>query len=139
MCWPHGYSWSWLSLSTYTASFTSIITSSKTESSFLAIENLKTTNAIIGCDEDSFIFRYLVEVFGFQRKDIKHIAQSSIDDYATALSSENVKVVFFLTPYADVFLAKYCKVFTAWDPTSNLRGSSVVIWTTLFSSFTSFS
>ncbi|XWS29849.1 hypothetical protein CRYUN_Cryun24cG0065200 [Craigia yunnanensis] len=112
--------------STYTASFTSMITSSETESSYLDIENLKITNAIIGCDEDSTIFRYLVEVIGFQRKNIKHIALSSIDDYAKALSSENIKASFFLTPYAAAFLAKYCKDFRSWNPIRNLRGSAVV-------------
>ncbi|XWS41912.1 hypothetical protein CRYUN_Cryun17cG0122900 [Craigia yunnanensis] len=113
--------------STYTASFTSMITSSETWSSFSDLENLKITNSIIGCDEDSIVFRYLVEVMGFQRKNIKHIAQSSIDDYAKALSSENIKAAFFLTPYANVFLAKYCKDFRAWNPIRNLRGSAVVI------------
>ena len=104
-----------------------MITSSETESSCLDIENLKITNAIIGCDEDSIIFRYLVEVIGFQRKNIKHIALSSIDDYAKALSSENIKAAFFLTPYADVFLAKYCNDFRSWHPIRSLRGSAVVI------------
>ncbi|XVF17692.1 hypothetical protein REPUB_Repub10bG0145500 [Reevesia pubescens] len=114
--------------STYTANFTSMITSSETDqSSSLDIENLKTTKAIIGCDmEDSIMFRHLVEVIGFQRKNIKHIAQSSIDDYAKALSNGNIKAAFFLSPYASVFLAKYCKGFRAWNPICNLRGSSVV-------------
>ncbi|XVE87128.1 hypothetical protein DITRI_Ditri18aG0091400 [Diplodiscus trichospermus] len=114
--------------STYTASFTSMITSSDsgTDSSLLDIENLKITNAIIGCDENSIIFRYIVEVFGFQRKNIKHIDQSSIDDYAKALSSGNIKAAYFLTPYASVFLAKYGKDFRSWNPIRNLRGSAVV-------------
>ncbi|XVF61157.1 hypothetical protein PTKIN_Ptkin08bG0107000 [Pterospermum kingtungense] len=64
------------------------------------------TNAIISCDEDYIIFKYLVEVVGFQKKNIKHIAQSSIDDYAKSLSSEHIKAAFFLVPYAGVFHAK---------------------------------
>ncbi|KAK6258525.1 hypothetical protein SCA6_012999 [Theobroma cacao] len=112
--------------STYTASFTSMVTSSETEPSYLDIENLKITNAIIGCDGDSIIFRFIVEVLGFQPNNIKNIAQSSIDDYAKALSSGKIKAAFLLTPYADVFLAKYCKGFTTWRPCRNLRGSIVV-------------
>ncbi|XP_052881222.1 glutamate receptor 3.5-like [Gossypium arboreum] len=80
--------------STHTQSFTSMITtSSDTESaSLLDIEDLKKTNAIVGCDmEDSVMLQYLVECIGFQRKNIKHIAQSSIDDYAKALSTGNIK------------------------------------------------
>ncbi|KAK8494678.1 hypothetical protein V6N13_053314 [Hibiscus sabdariffa] len=116
--------------STYTTSFTSMITSSDSEtesSSFLDIENLKKTNAIVGCDmEDSIMFQHLVEVVGFQRKNIKHIAQSSIDDYAKALSTGNIKAALLWAPYWDVFSAKYCKGFRAWYPSCDLRGSSVI-------------
>ncbi|KAL1060890.1 hypothetical protein V6Z11_1Z061600 [Gossypium hirsutum] len=110
--------------STYTTSFTSMITSSDTESSsYLDIEIIKKTNATMGCDmEDSIMLQHLVEVIGFQRKNIKHIAQSSFDDYAKALSTENIKATFFWTPYAEVFLAKYCKGFRAWSPSHGLRG-----------------
>ncbi|TYH28988.1 hypothetical protein ES288_A02G187900v1 [Gossypium darwinii] len=108
--------------STYTTSFTSMITSSDTESSsYLDIEIIKKTNATMGCDmEDSIMLQHLVEVIGFQRKNIKHIAQSSFDDYAKALSTENIKAAFFWTPYAEVFLAKYCKGFRAWSPSHGL-------------------
>ncbi|MBA0608336.1 hypothetical protein Godav_020567, partial [Gossypium davidsonii] len=51
--------------STYTQSFTSMITSSNTEASpcWLDIKNLKKTNAIVGCDmKHSIMFQYLVKV-----------------------------------------------------------------------------
>lgn len=114
--------------STYTQSFTSMITSSDTESSScLDIEDLKKTNAIVGCDmEDSIMLQHLVEYIGFQRKNIKHIAQSSIDDYAKALSTGKIKAAFFWAPYSGLFLAKYCKGFRSWGPNHNLRGSSVI-------------
>ncbi|KAG4212314.1 hypothetical protein ERO13_A02G157333v2 [Gossypium hirsutum] len=116
--------------STYTTSFTSMITSSDTESSsYLDIEIIKKTNATMGYDmEDSIMLQHLVEVIGFQRKNIKHIAQSSFDDYAKALSTENIKAAFFWTPYAEVFLAKYCKGFRAWSPSHGLRGTSLTIF-----------
>ncbi|WRX10892.1 Ionotropic glutamate receptor [Theobroma cacao] len=112
--------------STYTASFSSTVTSSETKPPCLDMENLKITNAIIGCDGDSIIFRYLVETLGFKRKNIKNIAQSSIDDYAEALSTGNIKAAFFSTPHADVFLEKYRKGFSAWEPIRNLRDSTIV-------------
>ncbi|MBA0643361.1 hypothetical protein Goklo_027660 [Gossypium klotzschianum] len=115
--------------STYTQSFTSMITtSSDTESSScLDMEDLKKTNAIVGCDmEDSIMLQHLVESIGFQRKNIKHIAQSSIDDYAKALSTGKIKAAFFWAPYSGLFLAKYCKGFRSWGPNRNLRGSSVI-------------
>ncbi|TYG75393.1 hypothetical protein ES288_D03G027600v1 [Gossypium darwinii] len=113
--------------STYTQSFTSMITSSDTEASpcWLDIKNLKKTNAIVGCDmKHSIMFQYLVKVIGFQKKNIKHIAQSSFDDYAKALSTGNIKAAFFWTPDDCFFLAKYCKSFG--NPNCNRHGSSIV-------------
>ncbi|OMO56678.1 Ionotropic glutamate receptor [Corchorus capsularis] len=117
--------------STYTASFTSMITSSDSEpeSSCLDLENLRKTNAIIACDEEEpLITRFLVDAAGFQPKNIKFIAQSSIDDYAKALTNGDIKAAFFLWPYADLFLAKYsCKGFRAWDAMHGLRGSPIML------------
>ncbi|PPD92040.1 hypothetical protein GOBAR_DD11027 [Gossypium barbadense] len=67
---------------------------------------------------------YLVKVIGFQKKNIKHIAQSSFDDYAKALSTGNIKAAFFWTPDDCFFLAKYCKSFG--NPNCNRHGSSIV-------------
>ncbi|KAH1113514.1 hypothetical protein J1N35_006892 [Gossypium stocksii] len=113
--------------STYTQSFTSMITSSDTEASpcWLDIKNLKKTNAIVGCDmKHSIMFQYLVEVIGIQKKNIKHIAQSSFDNYAKALSTGIIKAAFFWTPDDRFFLAKYCKSFG--NPNCNRHGSSIV-------------
>ncbi|XP_017621015.1 glutamate receptor 3.1-like isoform X2 [Gossypium arboreum] len=119
--------------STYTQSFTSMITtSSDTESSScLDIEDLKKTNAIVGCDmEDSIMFNHLVEYIGFQRKNIKHIAQSSIDDYAKALSTGKIKAAFFWAPYSGLFLAKYCKDFSKGFSFCSIyvRGHGAIMW-----------
>ncbi|OMO56677.1 Ionotropic glutamate receptor [Corchorus capsularis] len=116
--------------STYISSLTSMITSSETEPSCLDMKNLKSRNAIIGCDhEDSIIFPYLVETLGFQRKNIKNISQYSIDEYKMALSSGNIKAAFFSTTSADIFLSKYPKGFTAWEPsTPNLNASSSLVF-----------
>ncbi|KAL1183480.1 hypothetical protein V6Z11_A02G185400 [Gossypium hirsutum] len=103
--------------STYTQSFTSMITSSDTETSpcWLDIKNLKKTNAIVGCDmKHSIMFQYLV----------KHIAQSSFDNYAKALSTGNIKAAFIWTPDDRFFLAKYCKSFG--NPNCNRHSSSIV-------------
>ncbi|KAB2094603.1 hypothetical protein ES319_A02G170300v1 [Gossypium barbadense] len=84
--------------STYTQSFTSMITISSDieSSSCLHIEDLKKTNAIVGCDmEDSIMLQHLVEYIRFQRKNINHIPQSSIDDYAKTLSTGKIKAAFF--------------------------------------------
>ncbi|XP_040936432.1 uncharacterized protein [Gossypium hirsutum] len=104
-----------------------MITSSDTETSpcWLDIKNLKKTNAIVGCDmKHSIMFQYLVKVIGFQKKNIKHIAQSSFDNYAKALSTGNIKAAFIWTPDDRFFLAKYCKSFG--NPNCNRHSSSIV-------------
>ncbi|XVE82796.1 hypothetical protein DITRI_Ditri16bG0034400 [Diplodiscus trichospermus] len=58
-----------------------------------------------------------VRNLGFKRRNIRIIA--SIDDYAKALSSGNIKAAFLLTPYAKVFLAKHCADFNEIKPTYN--------------------
>ncbi|PPR86584.1 hypothetical protein GOBAR_AA34101 [Gossypium barbadense] len=67
---------------------------------------------------------YLVKVIGFQKKNIKHIAQSSFDNYAKALSTGNIKAAFIWTPDDRFFLAKYCKSFG--NPNCNRHSSSIV-------------
>ncbi|XVF17691.1 hypothetical protein REPUB_Repub10bG0145400 [Reevesia pubescens] len=111
----------------YSASLTSRLTVSQQEPSVLDANSLKWTNAAIGCDGQSQTISYLVKVLGFKRRNIRVIA--SIDDYAEALSSENIKAAFLLTPYAKVFLAKHCADFTEIKSTygyNNLGGFGFV-------------
>lgn len=69
------------------------------------------------------MLQHLVEDIGFQRKDIKHITQSSFDDYAKALSTGNITAAFFRTPDNRFLLTKYCTGFG--NPNCNLHGSSL--------------
>ncbi|OMO56702.1 Ionotropic glutamate receptor [Corchorus capsularis] len=108
-------------ISVYTSTLTSMITSSleTDQASCFDIQNLIKTNASIGCDKNKF--KYLVRILGFQSKNIKDISESSIDDYEKALSNGNIEAAFFSVAYGELFLAKFRKGFSAWEP---IRGST---------------
>ncbi|KAG9445865.1 hypothetical protein H6P81_011993 [Aristolochia fimbriata] len=110
--------------SSYTASFSSMLTISRLEPSVVDIQYLKRTKATVGCNLNSFIVRYLVEVLGFSPQNIKSIA--SIDDYPEALTTGEIAAAFFVAPHAKVFLAKYCQGFTIAGPTYKPGGFGFV-------------
>ncbi|CAK7337674.1 unnamed protein product [Dovyalis caffra] len=99
------------------ASLTSMTTKSEFEPSATDIGVLLRTNSVVGCNGSSFIVQYLVEVLGFNPVNIRSIG--SIDDYAKALLSGDIKSAFFLVSHAKVFLAKY-KGFTVAGPAYKL-------------------
>ncbi|XP_068651159.1 glutamate receptor 2.9-like [Aristolochia californica] len=110
--------------SSYTASFSSMLTISRLQPSVVDIQYLKRIRATVGCNLNSFIVRYLVEVLGFNPRNIKSIA--SIDDYPEALTSGEIAAAFFVAPHAKVFLAKYCQGFTTAGPTYKPGGFGFV-------------
>ncbi|KAL5989535.1 hypothetical protein ACLOJK_010427 [Asimina triloba] len=110
--------------SSYTANLSSMLTVSDLEPSVVDVTFLKRTQALVGCNGNSFIVRYLVEVLGFHPQNIRRIP--SIDDYPTALSSGEIAAAFFVAPHAKVFLAKYCKGFTIAGPSYKLGGFGFV-------------
>ncbi|XP_020413098.1 glutamate receptor 2.1 [Prunus persica] len=96
---------------TFTASLSSMMTVSWVQPSVLDIETLKMTNATVGCNGNSFIVRYLINVLEFRPENIKGIA--SISDYPEAFERKDITAAFFVSPHAKVFLAKHCNaVFT---------------------------
>lgn len=111
---------------TYTSYLNTLLANSQQEPS-IDVNSMKWRNAAIGCDGQSQTIYYLVKVLGFKRRNIRVIA--SIDNYAEALSSGNIKAAFLLTPYAEVLLAKHCADLTEIKPTYdyNLGGFGFVI------------
>ncbi|KAJ4714884.1 Glutamate receptor [Melia azedarach] len=56
----------------------------------------------------------------------EHQRHGFFDEHAEALTSESIKAAFFLSPYAKVFLMKYCKGFTLSRPIHKLGGCGFV-------------
>nr|KJB58505.1 hypothetical protein B456_009G212500 [Gossypium raimondii] len=104
----------------FTASLTSMLTISHLQPSVSDIDTLLRTNASVGCNRNSFIVGYLINVLGFKPKNIRKI--DSINDYPDAFRNGDIQAAFFVVPHAKVFLAKYCKGFTMTGPTFKLGG-----------------
>ncbi|KAB2082648.1 hypothetical protein ES319_A05G211900v1 [Gossypium barbadense] len=102
----------------FTASLTSMLTISHLQPSVSDIDTLLRTNASVGCNGNSFIVGYLINVLGFKPKNIRKI--DSINDYPDAFRNGDIQAAFFVVPHAKVFLAKYCKGFTMTGPTFKL-------------------
>ncbi|KAK4352093.1 hypothetical protein RND71_027611 [Anisodus tanguticus] len=93
------------------------------EPSVLNVDYLIRTNATVGCNGNSFIVRYLVNL-QFKPENIKKI--SSISDYPKAFEKGEISAAFFVAPHAKVFLAKYCRGYTKSGPVFKLGGFGFV-------------
>ncbi|XP_077229051.1 glutamate receptor 2.9-like [Tasmannia lanceolata] len=110
--------------SSYTASLTSMLTVQRLEPTVNDIDSLRKSNAMVGCDGDSFVLKYLQDVLHFPSKNI--IKVSTADDYPEDLRSGKIAAAFLELPYLKVFLAKYCKGFAIAGPTYRLGGFGFV-------------
>ncbi|MCD7461541.1 hypothetical protein HAX54_046397 [Datura stramonium] len=107
----------------FTALLSSIMTVPRLEPSVLDVDYLIRTNAAVGCNNNSFIVKYLVNL-QFKPENIKEI--SSINDYPKAFEKGEISAAFFVAPHAKVFLAKYCKGYTKSGPVFKLGGFGFV-------------
>ncbi|KAG6598368.1 Glutamate receptor 2.5, partial [Cucurbita argyrosperma subsp. sororia] len=107
-----------------TASFTSSLTSMMTVSwyrpSVLDVAKLKEMNAVVGCNARSFICDYLEKTLKFEPSKIKRII--SLNNYPKAFEDDSIKAAFFISPHADVFLAKNCRGYTKGVSSYKLSG-----------------
>ncbi|PIA30588.1 hypothetical protein AQUCO_05500121v1 [Aquilegia coerulea] len=111
-------------ISSYTAILTSMFTVSRLEPSMINVEFLKRTNAVVGCNGNSFIVRYLVDVVGFKKENVKRI--DSVDHYPIAFQNKDIAAAFFVTLHAKVFIMKNCERYTMAGPTYKLGGFGFV-------------
>lgn len=108
----------------FTASLTSIITVQRIQPSPVSIEYLQRTNAAVGCNGNSFIVQYLINVLHFKPENIKKI--NSIKDYPEAFEKGEIQAAYFVAPHAKVFLAQNCQGYTTAGPSYKLGGFGFV-------------
>ncbi|KAK7843948.1 glutamate receptor 3.1 [Quercus suber] len=94
--------------SSYTASLSSMLTVQRLQP-VRDIEWLTSTNAKIGCDNDSFVMNYLKNVLKFNSKNIITVASES--DYEEHFKEKSIAAAFFELPYEKIFINKYWKGF----------------------------
>ncbi|MBA0569618.1 hypothetical protein Golob_003337 [Gossypium lobatum] len=115
--------WLFVSLvltSSYTASLSSMLTVNKLKVNVTDIEFLKRNNLKVGCDGDSFVRNYLVDVLQFKSENIKTI--NSQDSYIGEFEKKHIAAAFLELPYEKVFINNYCKKFSATTPTYRFGG-----------------
>ncbi|GFY91917.1 hypothetical protein Acr_08g0003130 [Actinidia rufa] len=87
--------------SSYTANLSSILTVSKLEPNVTDVGWLKRHNAKIGCDGDSFVWKYLIDVLKFNEANMVNITIE--DDYPGNLSSGNIAAALVELPLRESF------------------------------------
>ncbi|KAJ7958157.1 Glutamate receptor [Quillaja saponaria] len=108
----------------FTASLTSMLTVSKLQPSVVNVETLQKINAVVACNGNSFIVKYLTDVLKFKDENIRRI--NSIADYPAEFENKNIAAAFFIAPHAKVFLETHCKGFIRAGPTTKLGGLGYV-------------
>ena len=86
------------------------------------IEWLRSSNAPIGCDGDSFVMTYLQEVL--KLTNIVHVTSESA--YQEHFKNKSITAAFFEIPYEKVFINKYCEGFTTSTQTYRFGGFGFV-------------
>ncbi|XP_075664762.1 glutamate receptor 3.5-like [Castanea sativa] len=109
--------------SSYTANLSSMLTVLRLQP-VRDIEWLRSSNAKIGCDGDSFVMTYLQEVLKFNLKNIIKVKTES--DYEEHFRNKSIAAAFFELPYEKVFIDKYRKGFTTSTQTYRFGGFGFV-------------
>ncbi|KAG8377608.1 hypothetical protein BUALT_Bualt08G0050700 [Buddleja alternifolia] len=108
----------------FTAVLSTMMTVPRLQPSIVDIEYLRNTNAAVGCNGNSFICRYLINVLHFKPENVWKI--NSIHEYPKAFEDGGIKAAFFVAPHAKVFLAEYCKGYIISGPSFKLGGFGFV-------------
>ncbi|KAJ7014433.1 glutamate receptor 2.7-like [Populus alba x Populus x berolinensis] len=111
-------------IQTYTANLTSMLTVQRLEPTIPSVEELLNSNAKVGYCTGSYMERYLPEVLKFKSENMRYFR--SAESYAEGFRDKNISAAFLGTPYAKIFLAKYCNSFIQIGPTYKIGGFGFV-------------
>ncbi|XP_073263496.1 glutamate receptor 2.7-like [Populus alba] len=107
-------------IQTYTANLTSMLTVQRLEPTIPSVEELLNSNAKVGYCTGSYMERYLPEVLKFKSENMRYFR--SAESYAEGFRDKIISAAFLGTPYAKIFLAKYCNSFIQIGPTYKIGG-----------------
>ncbi|KAJ8761107.1 hypothetical protein K2173_000786 [Erythroxylum novogranatense] len=110
--------------SSYTASLTSMLTVQRLQPNITDINWLLKNNLKVGCDGDSFVRDYLINVLGFKAENVINV--STEYSYEGDFKNKDIFAAFLELPYEKVFINQYCKTFTATTPTYRFGGLGFV-------------
>ncbi|CAL0312081.1 unnamed protein product [Lupinus luteus] len=106
--------------SSYTASLSSMLTVQQLKPNVTDIQWLKKNNAKIGCDGDSFVRTYLMNVERFKPEHIINIGSDS--NYPDAFKNHSITAAFLELPYEKAYINTYCKGYSGSVPTTRFGG-----------------
>uniref|UniRef100_A0A6N2KFA3 Glutamate receptor n=1 Tax=Salix viminalis TaxID=40686 RepID=A0A6N2KFA3_SALVM len=104
--------------SSYIASLTSKLTVQRMEPNFSDFQKLKNDKLNVGCDNDSFILKYLEDVLGFDNDKIMLFNLENDDKF----EKNNIAAAFVELPYGRLYLDRYCKSYTSTRSTYRFGG-----------------
>ncbi|XP_022880747.1 glutamate receptor 2.9-like [Olea europaea var. sylvestris] len=104
----------------YTAVLSSMMTVPRLQPSIVEVDYLHKINAIVGCNGEGFIPRYLRHTLKFKEENIKKIP--SISDYKEAFEKGEIAAAFFISPHAELFLATNRKRYVIAKPRFEVGG-----------------
>uniref|UniRef100_A0A6N2KGK4 Glutamate receptor n=1 Tax=Salix viminalis TaxID=40686 RepID=A0A6N2KGK4_SALVM len=82
------------------------------------VVKLKNYKLNVGCDNDSFILKYLEDVLGFENNKIKIFNLENDDTF----EKNNIAAAFVELPYGRLYLDRYCKSYTSTRSTYRFGG-----------------
>ncbi|KAJ6753983.1 GLUTAMATE RECEPTOR [Salix purpurea] len=105
---------------TYTANLTSMLTVQKLEPTVPRVEELLNSNAKVGYCTGSYMTEYLPGVLKFKAENLKKYG--SAEEYFSAFKNKEISAAFLGTPYAKLFLGRYCNSFIKIGETYKIGG-----------------
>ncbi|KAJ6423648.1 hypothetical protein OIU84_024592 [Salix udensis] len=118
-----GVVWLFVSLiiiQTYTANLTSMLTVQRLEPTVPSVEELLNSNAKVGYCTGSYVTEYLPSVLKFKLENLKKYG--SEEEYFNGFKDKEISAAFIATPYAKLFLGRYCNRFIQIGETYKIGG-----------------
>ncbi|KAJ6301736.1 hypothetical protein OIU77_015950 [Salix suchowensis] len=118
-----GVVWLFVSLiiiQTYTANLTSMLTVQRLEPTVPSVDELLNSNAKVGYCTGSYMTEYLPRVLKFKLENLKKYG--SAEEYFNGFNNKEISAAFIATPYAKLFLGRYCNRFIQIGETYKIGG-----------------
>ncbi|KAJ6423653.1 hypothetical protein OIU84_024597 [Salix udensis] len=118
-----GVVWLFVSLiiiQTYTANLTSMLTVQRLEPTVPSVEELLKSNAKVGYCTGSYMTEYLPRVLKFKPDNL--MKYRSAEEYFNGFNKKEISAAFIATPYAKLFLGRYCNRFIQIGETYKIGG-----------------
>ncbi|KAI4329829.1 hypothetical protein MLD38_028172 [Melastoma candidum] len=95
------------SLLSYTESLTSMLTLQNIKTRVTTIASLRENGDIVGCDPNTFVCNYLVNVLNFTEDQTLNLSNTS--SYSDHIQNKSIAALFLEDPYEKAFFTDHCQ------------------------------